>query len=180
MHGKEICCSGYKQHALLSILVLHFPFPCPSCVSVTIKEWLNGNITLFYSLYYHLFRLLQNKMCRLFFYVSLILKIKTLPPRPPFFFSVWECVKRFYCYACKERKKNGFGRTTTMETVKNFWGKVWLTGDFMNPHAISFTLLGFTEACGHVCIIFICGLPHIQNTCLHVHTHFYLKPSCKV
>jgi len=88
----------------------------------------------------------------------------------------------FYCEEilslCMQREKNkdGFGRSKTMETVK-FLGHSAVDWDFMNPHAITFTilfssfqeftLLGFTQPCGHVCIIFICGLPHIQT---HVST----------
>ena len=91
---------------------------------------------------------------------------------------------------CMQReKKNGFGRTTTMETVKNFWGKVWLTGDFMNPHAITFTILFFFSRIystrinrsmwARVHNIHMRASTY-SNTCLHVHTHFYLNPSCKV
>jgi hypothetical protein len=53
--------------------------------------------------------------------------------------------------------------------------------DFMNPHAITFTyknelilLFEFTEACGHVCIIFQMRASTYSNTCLHVRKHLSL------
>ena len=131
------------------------------------------------------------------FCVSLILQIKT-PPPPTILFSV--CVyergrkrkKRFYNYACNEEKntnKNGFWQNYSNGDCKKFLGHSAVDWDFMNPHAITFTiLLSFSRIYSTRIHRGMWARVHnihmrastYSNTCLHVHTHFYLNPSCKV
>ena len=95
------------------------------------------------------------------------------------FSNIFFSVKRFYHYACKERK------IKTMESVK-FLGHSALDWDFMNPHAITFTiLLSFSTIYSPTIHSTMWPRVHnihmrastYSNTCLHVHTHFYLNPS---
>jgi len=83
------------------------------------------------------------------------------------------------------KNKKGFWQNNYNEECKNNLGHSVVDWDFYEStcnhihlqeiHSTLFYQSEFTEACEHVCIIFICGLPYIQThvctcTCTSIYT----------